>query len=476
MSSFVFSIPVTWRRNPAMLADLEKIIRSAGFGNDPLRERVSIHLTEAEAAAIYAAKQSMKEGEVYLVCDAGGGTTDLNVLKVQSARRNGMELVPLSWTEGETIGSTLIDFKIRHLIKNRLSLIKSYLPEDLDAVISRMMQDKFEMFKCSFGSPGMDVPRLFLPIPDLQPGLDFRQAMIQDSKMTVTREELQAVFDDQVDKMCNLIDGQIKIVREKHPGVPISYLVLSGGLGSSPYVQSRIKACYGGSTLGSPGAEGMRVLLAKEPQLTVVHGLVMSRVQSIRGGPEMYALRMCPASFGIICREVYNPSVHQGEDIVEDPYDKKRWAERQINWIIKQGDIVGSECGVTHRYRMKLHMGEERLPWRARIVMSALPADRLPRSMKQAGAREVCGVETILHPRDMKRKNRHWYELGREYNRAEFDVRVLIGTGLRFEIWSKDGIRSREHDEIEVQWENVEAYAHNAQRSPAAGLGLYRWS
>lgn len=48
----------------------------------------------------------------------------------------------------------------------------------------------------------------------------------------------------------------------------------------------------------------------------------------------------------------------------------------------------------------------------------------------------------------MKRKNRHWYNLKQEYNLAEFLVRMIVGTGLRFEIWSLDGqIRSQRHEE-----------------------------
>ncbi|KAK3047562.1 hypothetical protein LTR09_011067 [Extremus antarcticus] len=378
----------------------------------------------------------MKRGEVYLVCDAGGGTTDLNVLKVEAAAKDRMELVPLSWTEGEAVGSTLIDWKIRMLIKERLSHVKHYLTADIDSTVSAMMQDKFERFKCSFGSVGMDVPKLFLPIPSLPHGgvVDSEDARIEDSKMVITREELRAVFDDQIDKMCSIVDGQLKIVEENYATESVSYLILSGGLGSSSYVQSRIKAKY------EWGARAIKVLLADEPQLAVVHGLVLSRIQSRRGGPEMYSLRMCPVSFGIICRE---------------------------------GQVIRAATGVSESYRLKLDMGKEKEPWRTRVVMSTLPVDRLPRSLKWEGAQNVCGVETILNPRDMKRKNRHWYDIGKEYNRADFEVRVLVGTGLRYEIWSKDGIRSREHDEIEVDWQTIENQL-SQRNADEAGLGIYR--
>ena len=81
-----------------MIAEIERVIGGAGFGQTN-RERASVYMTEAEAAAVYASKQSMVAGEVFLVCDAGGGTTDLNVLRVESASIGSVELSPLSWTE-----------------------------------------------------------------------------------------------------------------------------------------------------------------------------------------------------------------------------------------------------------------------------------------------------------------------------------------------------------------------------------------
>lgn len=98
----------------------------------------------------------------------------------------------------------------------------------------------------------------------------------------------------------------------------------------------------------------------------------------------------------------------------------------------------------------------------------------------EAAAREVCAVETILHPRDMKRRNRRWYDLQKEYNLAEFEVRLIVGTGLRFQIWSKDGVRSRDHEEIMVQWEDVDGRVQGvggvgAQGGWEAGQGVYRW-
>lgn len=71
-------------------------------------------------------------------------------------------------------------------------------------------------------------------------------------------------------------------------------------------------------------------------QLAVVHGLVAARSQVLKSNSEIYKRRCSPVSYGILYRERYDPMKHQGEDLVYDHYDKQKYAEQQVNWIIKQ--------------------------------------------------------------------------------------------------------------------------------------------
>ncbi|KAK5005345.1 hypothetical protein LTR28_007825 [Elasticomyces elasticus] len=106
--------------------------------------------------------------------------------------------------------------------------------------------------------------------------------------------------------------------------------------------------------------------------------------------------------------------------------------------------------------------------------MSKMPARDLPRSLKHEGAKVVCKVETELDPCDMRPKNDKWYHLRKEYTLAEFDMRMLVGPGLRFEIWGKQGRKSKAHDEIEVEWQP--ANDDSAEPAPAVQneFGMYR--
>ena len=182
---FLFSVPTTWK-NPAMIAATEKLIKDAGFAERP-NHVVKVSLTEAEAAAVYASKSSFERGDVILVCDAGGGTTDLNVLKLTNSGQGRTELEPLSWVEGQSIGSTLIDFRIAKLISERLETIRHHIEGEPRDVAEKMMRGRFETFKCSFGVEASNVPTLPLPVPGLAPGQDFPQARVADSKMIITK-------------------------------------------------------------------------------------------------------------------------------------------------------------------------------------------------------------------------------------------------------------------------------------------------
>jgi len=139
-----------------------------------------------------------------------------------------------------------------------------------------------------------------------------------------------------------------------------------------------------------------------------VHGLVLDRTQEISQNIVVYTKRCCRTSYGIICRQVYDSIKHQGEDVVIDPRDKQKWAERQIHWFIEQvseaestrsieflfitlhqGHVIHVKEGVKHHYRLKIDLGKEQIPWKTQIVMSTLPASQLPRSMKHTGVKTL---------------------------------------------------------------------------------------
>lgn len=83
-------------------------------------------------------------------------------------------------------------------------------------------------------------------------------------------------------------------------------------------------------------ARDMTVLLSDMPQLAVVCGLVRARIEKVKMRVNVLERKCSPNSVGLLVRQEYDKYKHQMQDVWPDPFDKKRWAERQIEWLIKK--------------------------------------------------------------------------------------------------------------------------------------------
>ncbi|KAH8694872.1 hypothetical protein BGW36DRAFT_299998 [Talaromyces proteolyticus] len=452
----LFSVPTTWK-DVRMIEETRILIEQAIVMKSP-NHQATIGLTEAEAAAVYACKQHYQSGDIILVCDAGGGTTDVNVLKLMSLTGEPTVLEQLGNVEGRPIGSVFIDRTIHQLLCERLSKISNHLSKSPSATAWKMISGRFQRLKCSFGTEATSTPWLKLDVPSLGPGVDFPAAQIQNGQMQISWDVLKRCFDTKIEEMCALLDSQIEQTRTKYPNEKISYIVLSGGFGSSPYVRKRLLDRYSSLTVTSIDTHidqtGMDVLMADEPQLVVVHGLVLDRIQQLQRGVVIFGSRCSPVSYGIICDKIYDPVKHLGEPLRLDTHDNKTYAIRQIDWLVIQGKPV-PYTGITKEFQLKMQRDENDEVWKVHIVMSTLSPSNLPQSMNQGGAQQVCSLDIATEFADRKLKNRHWYNFKPAYWRATFDVKVMVGPAdLKFQLWNKETrIRSRDHQPIRVKWE-----------------------
>ena len=112
----------------------------------------------------------------------------MNVLQLTSSRGEPTHLQQLSWVEGRSIGSALIDINFHHIVSDRLNKIRDYLQGEPDDIAEKMMQGRFERFKCSYGTTASSaIPTIPLEVPGLRPGKHFPNVNIEDSTMRITR-------------------------------------------------------------------------------------------------------------------------------------------------------------------------------------------------------------------------------------------------------------------------------------------------
>jgi len=159
---FIFSLPTTWQAMN-ITTDFERAIKAAGFGQENTdKHSAKLELTEAEAAAVYVAANPavrLLNGDVILVCDAGGGTTDLGLLEVIDSDPNLPSLKQVAAVKGVGIGSTMIDRAFQNAVQKRLNNnpdAQNALPHNLALKLAR--STAFRAVKHNFGTGLGDQP------------------------------------------------------------------------------------------------------------------------------------------------------------------------------------------------------------------------------------------------------------------------------------------------------------------------------
>lgn len=112
-------------------------------------------------------------------------------------------------------------------------------------------------------------------------------------------------------------------------------MILSGGLGSSAYVRERLHEDLVASP--HPNAAQIKIISASDPQLVVVKGLLLDRLQKLESGSKpVLVTRKARSSYGMVCKIKYNPDIHFQEELKKDPLDGQTYAMSQIDWLIKK--------------------------------------------------------------------------------------------------------------------------------------------
>ncbi|KAL8792665.1 MAG: hypothetical protein Q9195_004725 [Heterodermia aff. obscurata] len=227
----VLTVPAIWSH-----AAKDRTLRAAQAAGLP--ESLSL-VSEPEAAALKVLRdknedQAVKNGDCFVVCDAGGGTVDLISYQVVS-------LVPLQLEEcakgdGDKCGSVYLDLAFeRH--------IRTLVGEEQYSAIhekrrKRMLQE-FEMSvkRCFDGQGQKDYS------VDLHGVKDDPENGIEDGTILLRSSLLRTLFDHVMNQILNLVQRQISEVVQA--GLGVNAILLVGGFGASKYLHKRLREAYG---------------------------------------------------------------------------------------------------------------------------------------------------------------------------------------------------------------------------------------
>ena len=249
-----------------------------------------------------------------------------------------------------------------------------------DAAWEMMRGRDFQNTKCDHGE-AEEAPEFLVSVPKLRYDYaDDASRIVHGGQMSFTKEDLRAIFDRQIDKLFRLIDNQLRGLSERLPHKTVSHLVLSGGLGQSPYVQQRLREQYGDGASGFANAQTLEVRVAPDPQLAVCKGMVSDRLRKLKAGESVLGWRCCRASYGLICKELYskkNPK-HIGRTTVKDAQDRELYVPDCIDWFVEKGTPVSIDRPIIHNFRRKISRGDPRRVFPTKIVVSYMEKESLP--------------------------------------------------------------------------------------------------
>ncbi|KAJ6438718.1 Hsp70 family chaperone [Purpureocillium lavendulum] len=467
--AFLFSVPTTWTRME-IINIFKAIIRDAGFGIEGPCHTAQVDLTEAEAAAVATLKTSaihFNAGSLFLTVDAGGGTTDLSLMRVASADMACPRMSQVSAVKGVGIGSTLIDRAFIRLVAQRLAAwpdVQSQLPANL---ATRLAQSHhFRIVKHKFGEKVYMQPTFKIQMEGVSHDFSHPGIGVENGRMIFTMQEIQGLFDVQFEGVMKRITEQLDWLSQSGSSEQVNFIILSGGLGSSAYIRQRIERQLRGFPHPHPNAAHAAVVPCQDPQLVVVRGLLLDHQQKMEtGNLSVLATRVARASYGVVVRDVYSPALHFNEDVIEDPFDsKQRWAVNQIQWLIRKGDHIDPNRPIFKTFEYHLSEKDTTRSWDVVVVISLNESSALPNSLKQgrltaassytAGATKLCHLKSSLdgvqqHQLILKRKRGAFFRKGYKFYVCAFDIRVIVAPAdLRFELWFDGRKFSGNHEPI----------------------------
>lgn len=190
--TFLFSVPTTWELHTDIINSFKSCIRDAGFESGGMNHSAIVDLTEAEAAAVATLKTSpiaFQPNSLFLAIDAGGGTTDLALMRITSTDAAFPQMSQVTSVNGLGVGGSLIDIAFKGLVQTRIMAwpdALAMLPHDLP---SRMMRSYYYMnLKHKFGQKAyMQAPVFKIQMEGVSYDFTHPGLGVQNGQMIITR-------------------------------------------------------------------------------------------------------------------------------------------------------------------------------------------------------------------------------------------------------------------------------------------------
>ncbi|KAL4967817.1 uncharacterized protein BDV14DRAFT_197457 [Aspergillus stella-maris] len=354
----VITIPAIWKGYARQ--GMEEAARQAGLlSSRPAGETTLSFVLEPEAAALSTLCEpghQAQPGDLYVICDAGGGTVDLISYKITSV--NPIVMHEAVEGTGGLCGGILIDEAFERACKSRLGRLWNHLSK---AGIKEIVKDQWEnAIKPQF-KPQSSKKEYTVSIPAeafRENSLDDmnREPYIKKGRIHFSSLHIQEAFTETFAAIDKLIDGQIN--KAKSQSLTIKGIILVGGLGASPYLYEHLKDRHASTGITILQSGGMRPRTAI-CQGAVYKGFLSSSSSDSSGAQQTNYSIAAPisvistisrTSLGVVYKTPFDSSKHLKKDKFWYPHEGEWFAEKQIKWYLKRGDNISTTNPLRHSF------------------------------------------------------------------------------------------------------------------------------
>ncbi|KAG2232417.1 hypothetical protein INT48_005720 [Thamnidium elegans] len=331
-----FCLTVTMWSDKSKQIMREAAIQAGLINATDHRDRLML-ISEPEAAALYCErtcdKFNMLNGEEFMICDAGGGTVDLIVFRVEMDASGNRKFRESTKGVGKSCGSTFIDRNFRKHLRKKLKKVIRRSPngsiEIPDAPLDHMMDIFVDNLKPLFdGTDDLysDISMGFDLVTKTEPSIG-----LDEGSMTFTKEELKKhVFDPVVNEVVQLCRNL-----QKETG-NLKAIFMVGGFGSSSYLYSQMEKEF--------SAERIRIVQPDRPEMAVSRGAVYFGMH-----PTKIATRIPRFWYGIEITNIFDPLVDPQEYKITRPDGSVR-CDNRFSTYVERGKPLDIDSCISRNY------------------------------------------------------------------------------------------------------------------------------
>ncbi|KAF5561842.1 Hsp70 family heat shock protein [Fusarium phyllophilum] len=293
---FVLSVPAVWS-DMAKESTMQAAQKAGIFP-------VAV-IKEPEAAALYTFMSqeralSNKEGDCFVVCDAGGGTVDLISYEVVSTQPS-LDLAEVVPGIGSMSGSLGLNRRFAEAVQNLIGDEEWFRLKNHEAW--PLAERQFDQsIKTAFNGDLEDEYIVNFPGAYLED--DDEERLLRDTWF-MSGETVQGA-------------------RLKRPGKPLKGIFLVGGFGASQYLKARIEKAN----------PDIQVIQPDDAWAAIVKGAALSRL-SYTNVVSTKATR----HYGVIVRSTYEPITDKGRPTFVDPVSGRLRTDKMWWYILKGQDL-----------------------------------------------------------------------------------------------------------------------------------------